>query len=96
MPKIKLGFKFNGRSLPFPKVPPVGTSPEVRARKKVERAEEAKKLRERSERKRLKTILKKFGKDKAAKLGVPREMIDAAERSAARLARKKGPQGGDD
>lgn len=89
MPKIKLGFKFNGLSLPFPKSSPVGSSPAVRAQKKAKRAEEAKKLRERSEQKRFKAILKKYGTERSAEFGVPQKMIDAAERAAAREARGK-------
>lgn len=84
MRKIPLGFSRNGLSMRLPSAVPVGSSPALRAKQKAKRAEDAKKLAERSERKRLKAILKKFGPEKALELGVPRDMVDAAARAAAR------------
>jgi ribosomal protein S20 len=93
MTGIKLGFRFNGLSLPLPETQPVGSSPALRAQQKAGRAEEAKTLSERSERSRFKAIMKKFGNERALKLGVPREMVDAAERAAARRERKIAAKG---
>lgn len=63
--------------------------PLEQARKKAKRAEENRLLLKRSEQKRYQAILKKYGSAKAFVLGVPKNIIDAHDRSLMRQAKRK-------
>lgn len=69
------------------------TPPQEKARRRAEREKETEELRQRSDRARFTAVVQKFGNERAAQLGVPREFIrsleEAKKQAAPSQARRK-------
>lgn len=91
--RLPLGFSRNGLSLRLPSAVPEGSTPALRETQKKKRAEEAEKVRERSERKWARAVLRKFGPDHALSIGVPREIVEAYIRAAEKRRKIEAEKG---
>lgn len=91
--RLPLGFSRNGLSLRLPSSVPEGSTPALREAQKKKRAEEAEKVRERSERKWARAVLRKFGPSHALSIGVPRKIVEAYIRAAEKRRKIEAKKG---